>query len=110
VRVSKIKNEETQIRALFSNDLLDLTLVTQEIDNATAAAEFLVIKLCVATVAARNERKSFGGKVKERRYETARCTELASLALFGATFLARLDLCAVLGLVSNHGAKIPSEI
>jgi hypothetical protein len=85
-------------------------LVTQEIDDATAVAEFLVVKLCVATLAARHKRESFGSKVKERRDETARCAELACLALFGATFLARLDSCAVLGLDFNHGAKIPSDI
>ncbi len=92
------------------NESLDLTLVTQEVNNATPCAELLVVELGIATFSARHEREALGCKVEERGNESAGRSELPSLTLRGTALLAGLGARCVFGLDFNHVAKIPSEI
>ena len=92
------------------NESLDLTLVTQEVNNSSPGAKLLVVELGVATFAARHERETLGCKVKEGGNESAGRAELTSLTFRGTALLAGLGVRCVFGLDFNHVAKIPSEI
>ncbi len=52
-------------RRIGLNELLDLTLVTQKINDATAGPKLEVIELCVTAAATRDIGKALGGEVKE---------------------------------------------